>query len=175
MTVPKPDNIASVKMIDGVLYDEVVSFVLSATKKRWVRHYEYHRLCCWCEKQRLPKKKEKIVHEVFCGHACYNDYVANSYPNWMTIQRAPMAPQEIHFTDSYLCLSAPNRYRQMFRKRSNDVQTPIIERQRAEYPWLPFPRGLDFDAHTPPECVCSTWDMVLVWGGPHYLLEHHPS
>ena len=67
----------------------------------------------------------------------------------------------------YLCLSAPNRYRQIYRRHGvpHMQQEEIVALQRAEFPWLDNPMGLDFDAG-PDGAVMASWDQVLIWKGP---------
>ena len=124
--------------------------------------YIFHPLCFWCQK-RLPKNIEKRVCKTFCGKHCHGDFMANSYPSWMTGRIGPPPQQGLQTAYGYWYITAPNRYRQMFRKKSNNGQEEIVERQRVEYPALSFPRGIDFSLD---------WDMVLLWGAPNYLLEH---
>jgi hypothetical protein len=62
-------------------------------------------------------------------------------------------------TGEFLCLSAPNRYRTIFRAREacEISQVRIKEMQEKDFPWLSNPMGLDVDY--------PTWDQVLIWKG----------
>lgn len=115
------------------------------------------RLCFWCEKE-LPKKgfieREQMV---FCGQGCCDDYQISSYPKWMTGRIGLEPTQKWHMTYNLLCLSAPNKYRAVFRKHGEfpEIQSQIIEMQRKEYPHLKGPIGLQIDY--------PTWDQVIAW------------
>jgi len=63
-------------------------------------------------------------------------------------------PSEFHVTGDYLCISAPNRYRNAWR-RKHCTQDEIIVMQRSDWPHLVNPLGIDIDF--------PTWDQVLVW------------
>jgi len=110
--------------------------------------------CFWCGS---PSKMAAIVGDKrFCGALCQRDYTANEWPSWMTGRIGPEPNKSWHMTGEFLCLAAPNRFRQMFRKRG-EQQTAIIERQRTEFPWLPEPLGIGIDY--------PSWDQVLIWAG----------
>lgn len=116
-------------------------------------------LCVWCEKP-LPKKPIQDGDALLCGVSCQRDRAENEWPSWATGRIGPEPDHNWHMTGDFLCLSAPNRYRQMFRKRGDldEKQKAIMELQRREFPHLSNPLGLDIDF--------PSWDQVLIWKGP---------
>lgn len=116
------------------------------------------KLCTWCYAT-LPKKPLVVGDESLCSTNCAQDMKENDYPSWMTGRVGAPPDREWHLTGDYLCLTAPNRYRQMFRKRGvlSEIQQSIVARQRLEFPWLPNPVGLSIDF--------PSWDMILIWEG----------
>ncbi len=131
------------------------------------------KLCHWCEMP-LPKRPFiatdggwQGIGGVFCTKQCHADSVANEWPSWMTGRIGVEPVRDWHMSWGFLCISAPNRYRQLFRKRGKveERQAAIIALQRADYPWLPNPMGLDFDAG-PDGAIMASWDQVLIWYGP---------
>jgi hypothetical protein len=113
------------------------------------------RLCYWCEK---PVSKKRI--NGFCGDSCEKDCIENHWPSWMNGRIGKIPNQEWHMTGDYLCLSAPNKFRNLYRKRLSleTVQKNIINLQSETWPHLKNPLGLDFDY--------PSFDQVIIWLGP---------
>lgn len=111
-------------------------------------------LCVWCE-TKLPKKK--WGDRVFCGKQCEADALANFYPSWVTGRVGPESDRTLHKTGDFLCLSAPNKYRNMLRKRRSEYITRaiVIVNQGLDFPELVNPCGLDVDY--------PSFDLVLTW------------
>lgn len=115
-------------------------------------------LCYWCE-QPLPKKAI-ASKSIFCGKGCETDHEKNSYPSWMTGRIGPTPNQDWHMSCDYLCLSAPNKYRRIFRKRGelSALQDEIMSLQKTDFPHLWGELGCDID--------WPSWDLVILWKGP---------
>lgn len=124
-------------------------------------------ICCWCE-QRLPKKPLIVENQIFCGKTCHADSLEYGWPSWMAGRIGAKPTQDWHMSYGYLCLSAPNRYRNVFRRRCHtrdDAQAIVMEMQAKEFPHLTNPQGLDCDAG-PDGAIMARWDQVLIWLGP---------
>lgn len=117
---------------------------------------EKEKLCIWCEKQTIPKKRQ----DYFCSDHCEKDYIENKWPSWMNGRIGKTPHQEFYMTNDYLCLSAPNKFRNLFRKHGSiqEAQKNIINLQLEIWPYLKNPLGLDFDY--------PSWDQILIWHGP---------
>ena len=113
-------------------------------------------ICWWCE-MKLPKKPYILGNAIFCNEKCYIDSIENRWPSWMTGRIGPEPNRNFHQTGSFLCLSAPNRYRQAYRKSDPEKSDNkvIIEMQNKDFPELKNPSGIDIDF--------PSFDQVLIW------------
>lgn len=114
-------------------------------------------LCCWCEKSLPNKHIEDDKGFIYCGQSCVSDREKNKYPSWVTGRIGPDPPKNWYVIFGILCLSAPNKYRQIYRKKlpDDEIAASIIEEQIKQFPWINNPIGIGIDPYS--------WDTVIMW------------